>query len=521
MNKENLIDIASNLRELSENIESANDKLRHQNVKELQTEINSYNDVLLALNHVIKKRLINIYGDLHEFINKLKLTQLVDTLVASSLRVYTNEWDSLYDCIKNLNKDCLEIENFDGSKETMDKVVDVKKWGYVVPKYDVNFLKQLRSGIAHSRFEFDDGNIVISMRASDPNQHFLVELPTMFATRLPKHIWDLAKNEPLPHATEPRAFTLNGKVCRFMAEADGSQKKAEKALEGLKNLGLPQECLDKLSQFTKDESTNKLGIKAKVDYLCSFTQHIKSQNDSINNVKNKVKLIFEAGGLNVKECEIHDINKEVYKQNAFLQLFEFPDKSNMRTKNNVEDLTSRVIMAKNDLYSENYIPYQMLTNLMLFSYGVPVERLADDMFKENIMMGDLIEVPFLMDEISTFTDKAYYYFAFNYMIENLGKPKFSKNVNATEYFKENEYTKNLKLSDAITTVRHCLVHSDRMVNNIDKNGQACYTLTDYDNNGKLVFKAQITKGKLKQLTEKIIDEMKREHNLQNEESINE
>ena len=40
-------------------------------------------------------------------------------------------------------------------------------------------------------------------------------------------------------------------------------------------MGIPQSCLDKLEQYNKNENANKLGIKAKVDYLCSIIKEIQ------------------------------------------------------------------------------------------------------------------------------------------------------------------------------------------------------------------------------------------------------
>ena len=68
-------------------------------------------------------------------------------------------------------------------------------------------------------------------------------------------------------------------------------------------------------------------------------------------------------------------------------------------------------------------------------------------------------------------------------------------VSATNYFAENDFTKNLSIADVFYYIRNCVVHPNRILMNND-----VYKLTDYDRRGDLAFEAEISRENFIELT---------------------
>ena len=109
----------------------------------------------------LRRKFRQSISELYNFGESITKQDITDMLFPMSVCCFSQDWDKVFESISH-GTDDRDFEFVNDTKE-FDDVVKVRSWGGVDPRFDVKFLKHMRNGIAHSKFEYDFENQQIKL----------------------------------------------------------------------------------------------------------------------------------------------------------------------------------------------------------------------------------------------------------------------------------------------------------------------------------------------------------------------
>lgn len=441
-----------------------------------------------SFDYFVNKKIREVFEEFYNYSKKLDKTKIKETIFPISLCFYNQDWDYIFDVLKDSIGDLLfEFTKDDAGKKTED-IINVKSWGHIYQNYDANLLKHIRNGLAHSKFDYDADTqkIVINMYKGT----FIVELDLDFLTQLTMQLWQITESLSFENSRQPIViYKDNGYKDAVLLSIKNGNTFTDELTNKLKELGFSNfeitSIISMSSIYRADESFTLIDkLKAASSIVDSYTNKERTDKQLIE----KCKLILECFGLTIEDEKEINLENDLYKHNFFLKAYSFNmlNSKELTADEKQVNLTRAINMKYYDL-NKNFTAYINLLSTIHNSSDKSWGKFRNELKTTNI--------PFSMDEISLLVDKSYFNYIYNYLGEKCGKPNSLATVSATNYFSENEFTKNLSIADVFYYIRNCVVHPNRLVINND-----VYKLIDYDRRGDLAFEAEISREKFIELT---------------------
>ncbi len=504
MDANKLLEIADKTKMFVKELNNANKKIELFNTQEYMNEIMQYK-TYEARSSFLKRALRKVYKEVYNVVHNFTKQDSIEVLLPLSLNCYNQDWDYVTKAIQDRYNDPNDfihsITNGDGENRSIEDIIQVKSWGHIRPKYDVNFFIKVRNGLSHSKFDYDEENnkLIINMYQGT----FVVEFDMYFMHWFPINIWRMSEQSSSINS-EQRLLLINNLPCKtaYSVLVKNTNRELTNAIKRkFRNAGVNASLKQYIENIktTLDADPN-ITLVDKIEILTPLLSVDDMSKELTESQADAIVTIFEYLGLTVEENQKVELYQLLGKDNVLLT---FLLNDMMVSKEIAEDdkriMLSRGVATKIDKQSKNIRPYQYLFGLMTLC-----EDVSESKFNSNIKQSP---IPYIMDELCTFADIAYFNYVFNYLAQKLEQPQELASLPATDYFKENSYTSGKSISDTFYYIRNCVVHPNRVIKVKD-----VYILTDYERDGSLVFSAEIECDKFFELANLVVFKMK-EHNI--------
>ena len=505
-----LFDIAKNIEDFALKFGNINMKSKQIDVKDfLNTEVSDKYRISY-LERFVNSNLKLLFEDLFKDIKNMPKEERDEILLFMSLSAYNQDWDYVFNTVKDYRGQKYLTWHNDKNEEIYP--FQVKSWGNVQQNYDINFLNQIRNGIAHSKFNYNPETKTVTIIRN--NGEFVVDVLTDYLLYLPYHIWDINEQSPSKENQQSVVVLRNGtlKEC-LMLELINQEPNTKNINEKLKKLGLTDDQTSLICSIADIcLNSNNYPLVNKINTVHKVLEEINKNNRLGKNYIEAMKLVYERFGITIEKEQTFDLEK-IYEDNELILLFI----SNMLLSKNISKeeknlIILRILNSKFSEQSKNFFANNAISRFLL--------NIEPDVswkeFRKKLKEGYL---PYTIEDVSFFIDKAYFNYVFNYLVEK-GKDlneyikvdEVLKNISATDYFETNEFTQDLSLNRTMGYIRNCIVHP-RFLKREGKD----FILSDYNKKGELVFSAKIDRTKFFNLANLVVENLKNERFINKEE----
>lgn len=401
----------------------------------------------------IKRDLRHAFGELLTF-NEPEAKAMPITY---AMNCFTQDWDSLLDSINEV------------SIEFTSKQFFVDSWGHIYPKIDVNFLKQIRNAIAHSKFDynFDTDQINISLYKDTFKVHFYGH--TLLGT--PTSLWELHKNSTSNNAWVDCSFTVN----------DTNDKNLYAFI--LKNSDSPLHPI--ITERLPDDIKENMSLRQKISIFKLFCQkQLEIYHKSSDAVIKDLKKIARQCGLKIDHYEKVDIIKYTYKNNEFLKLL-----ASTVYENNPRSIEELHLRGSAMRPSKNFMGNPYYHTLVTCAFPGSGNSIA-----KNVSILSENHAPYYLDQMYDYAERSYFNYVFNYLNEKIGIDEEFKNCESI--------ISGLTNAELMDHLRNSIVHPGRM-NKQDNT----YKITDYNRRKELTFNQEITTSTLLDYADTVLRKM--------------
>jgi len=370
---------------------------------------------------------------------------------------FTQDWDALLESINTVPLPDFS-ENF-----------NVESWGHIYPKFDINFIKQLRNAIAHSKFDydFDDDRIYISTYKDT----FKVNFTSDILLGTPKTLWNINKNSTSPSAWVDCSFILDGVTdpnlyTFFMRNG----KTAHSTV--LKELGT--------TDITKVPLQERLKVFEK--YAVKLMQKERTKSGETG-IKSLSKLANQCG-LTLEYKGKHNIFKQTFKNNAFLEKMAYVVYHD--NEKGLDELFLRgAVMRPEKKFMGNPFFHTLVTCAF---------NNANNSTAKNVSIITENHAPFYLREMHDYAEEAYLNFVFNYLVSKIELDDTTKNSPSVVDGKTQ--------SELASHIRNAIVHPGRIKRQGDN-----YLITDYNRKNECTFNKVIPIDSLIKFADNLVERM--------------
>lgn len=187
-NDEKLFFVAHNMQKFVGVLNQVKESINKLDGDEFANELQRYSASNDGRKFFINKCIRRAYEPLYQFLAKNGTDNNICLAMFLSLYSYNLSWDSICDVINLQNQHELFMNNdVTGEKVEMSSVFNILADYKQNRKLDIDFLRLIRNGMSHSKFDYDfeKKTIVIKMR----NNSFVVEVPTEAVLLLPMNLY--------------------------------------------------------------------------------------------------------------------------------------------------------------------------------------------------------------------------------------------------------------------------------------------------------------------------------------------
>ena len=205
---------------------------------------------------------------------------------------FTQDWDSLLESISAVTLPDFS-ENF-----------NVSSWGHIYPIFDINFIKQLRNAIAHSKFDYDFNEDKIYV--STYKDTFKVDFPSSILLGTPKTLWSINRNSTSKEAWVDCSFVMGDNTDKnlytfFLKNGDTAHPTTLKALG--------------VSDIKTVPLQDRIKIFEKFAIPIMQNEHQKSGESGLR----RLKSIATQCGLILEYKSKFNVHDQTFKKNPFLE----------------------------------------------------------------------------------------------------------------------------------------------------------------------------------------------------------
>ncbi len=478
--------IADYIRDFAIQVGNVKNKINYIDQNKFLNDSTEYTEE--SFDYFVNKKLREVFEEFYNYAKNLDKTKTKETVFPISLCFYNQDWDYIFEVLKDSIGDLLFEFTKDSAGKKTEDIISVKSWGHIYQNYDANLLKHIRNGLAHSKFDYDADTqkIVINMYKGT----FVVEIDLDFITQLTMELWQITESLNFENSRQPVViYKDNGFKDAVLLSIKNGGIVTDEIFNKLKNLGFSDiEITGIISMSSIYRADEKFTLVDKLKAASSVVDSYTNRERKDKKLVEKCKLILECFGLTVEDEKEISLENDLYKHNFFLKAYSFNmlNSKGLTADEKQVNLTRAINMKYYDL-NKNFTAYINLLSMIHNSSDCTWGKFRNELKTTNI--------PFSMDEISLLVDKSYFNYIYNYLNEKCGAPQGLASVSAINYFAENDFTKNLSIADVFYYIRNCVVHPNRLVINND-----VYKLTDYDRRGDLAFDAEISREKFIELT---------------------
>lgn len=468
MYNEKLVSLAHSTKNFINALAKVNKNIQELNTQETISTVNSYKNEE-GQNSFIKRCIRKAFEPITCFNDK----NLPHMDMVFSLLCFSQDWDTLLSSIKEI-PDTLNITD-----------VNVSSWGHIYQNYDINFLKQIRNGIAHSKFtyDFDNQHIFVNMY----NNTFQADFPLNFLLSLPWSLWNLSES----YTSKESIINCNILNLSFNPTFYNINVKNDSFDLSLLNKYPIFAPIDYLLYDLKDEEdTNGLAIIYKSNLFKIMLDSKLKNTYSLQ--LDEIHEIAKLCGLSVCDVKKVDAEKHLFNNNKFLKAF-FNSQYVLldeEKQNRLSFILSSIIDERNI----NFFPSVEIGEL-LTTIPEPSEAKKINTISNNL-------TPFTIDILQTYAERSYFNFVFNYIYENasLNQTKLNATLNETFNSIATNITGATTPTELIEHLRNCIVHPKRFSK---INGK--YELLDFDRRNNQTFSATLKVKDLMKIADKILN----------------
>ena len=373
---------------------------------------------------------------------------------------FTQDWDALLESIN-----AVPLPDF-------SERFNVESWGHIYPKFDINFIKQLRNAIAHSKFDYDFDNDRIYI--STYKDTFKVNFTSDILLGTPKTLWNINKNSTSPSAWVDCSFILDGVTdpnlyTFFMRNGQTAHSTV------LEELGT--------TDITQIPLQERLQIFEKYAVKLMKNERTKSGESA---VKSLSKLATQCG-LSLEYKGKHNIFKQTFKNNAFLEKMAYIVYHN--NEKGLDELFLRgAVMRPEKKFMGNPFFHTLVTCAF---------NNANNSTAKNVSIITENHAPFYLREMRDYAEESYLNYVFNYLLTKIELDNETKNSHSIVDGK----TK----SELASHIRNAIVHPGRI-----KKQDNYYLVRDYNRKGECTLNETISVNKLLDFADSIVTQMKAE-----------
>ena len=372
---------------------------------------------------------------------------------------FTQDWDTLLTSLEDVPMKCLTDE------------LNVTSWGHVYQNIDLNFIKQLRNAIAHSKFDynFEEDKIYISAYKDT----FKVDFPSKIILSTPKTILELKKYSTSKHAWVDCFFILDEKNIKylhtfFLRNGDHAHPVFMERF--------PTSNLSEIPLTHRAQVYNQFVQKV-------ITEKSKSANQTLRRLKN----IAEQCGLELESKGKVSVAQQTFKGNKFLELM-----AKVIYQNDEEGFKNLCLRGASMRPEKEFISNPFFHTLVVCSPNDPNSSMA-----KNVANLTQNHAPYYLQEMHDYAERAYLNYVFNYL---------TTKVETSEGFKTGQsIIPNLTNQELTSHLRNSIVHPNRL-----QKKDNYYIITDYNRKNELTFNEIIPVEALINYADNIVSIMKSE-----------
>ncbi|MBO4569954.1 MAG: hypothetical protein J5689_01910 [Clostridia bacterium] len=473
-------------------------------LKEVKLNIDAYNDDFVieemktynSSDFIVRRKIRLAFEPLYNFLKNVDDKTIRQFILVFGLFSYTLDWDDFKVFGKNNGSLSLFLSDENNSEFNFSNLYKIKRDDdNILKDFNTNFLKFIRNGISHGKFDidFDLEKIILKMWGGkieiEIDGSGVVNLP-LNLPRLYNQISGLScpilfnEIEP-PYKTAFKLSIVNGK-------SDSKLLTSNKIPKDIK------EYARKLKDYIEsvEHAGYKLSAGDKIGMINSnFVFKNKGKNESID----VYKAILNYIGVEIKNINIIDFDKDIYCNNKFIKFAcESATEGNNTNRLNIAE----AIECKVPVYMAGFDRFGSLATLTSSLYG----NLSVKDFVDKIL-DDFSYI--YMDDICEYADRAYVNYVCNYLVEKFKISDKWKSVGISKYFTIKSSNKNYSVYDVFQAsentafIRNCLVHSEYF-----KFQNGVYHFKDCDKSGNVVFDAEISRDKLLMFEDELLEDFK-------------
>ncbi|MBR2909442.1 MAG: hypothetical protein IKC11_03745 [Clostridia bacterium] len=472
-NKEQLISLAESTKKLAKILERTNANIRNLSSEQTKKEYSSYTNQD-GRNFFIKRALRHATEELISFDDK----NIEHLHLVLSLLCFSQDWDTVLSSIQEI-PDTFNMTD-----------VNVESWGHIYQNFDVNFLKQLRNAIAHSKFSYDFENKQLSINSY--NGTFKVSFPLNFLCSIPWSLWNLSESYTSPEAMvncnilnletrNPKFYNINVRNDVF----DLSSLSKYPTIQPIEHL---------LQDLKDEESINGVPLINKSN-LFKIVINSKLNTTGVLELED-IQDIARLCGLVAQDVNKLEANDVLFKGNFFLK--EFFNAQNILFDENKQHRLSYIISSIIDQRNENFFPSVQIGELLFTINSNDTKAQKFNYFNDSLL-------PLSIDSLQNYTERAYFNFVFNYIYERTTPNATTLDTELQSTF--NKVAPNINgassMSELIVHLRNCIVHPNRFTKN---NNQ--YNLCDFDRRHNQTFSATLSSAELMEIADSFLESLK-------------
>lgn len=375
---------------------------------------------------------------------------------------FTQDWDALLNSISSV------------SLPDFSDVFNVESWGHIYPNFDINFIKQLRNAIAHSKFDynFDEDKIYITAY----NGTFKLNFPSEILLGTPKTLWNINKNSTSPSAWVDCSFLLDWNkdknLYTFFIRNGNTAHATTLAELGVKDI-------------TTVPLQERLKVFEKYAVKLMKTERTKSGEAGVRSLS---RLATQCG-LTLEYKGKLDIFKQTFKGNPFLEKM-----ANIVYYNNEEGLDELFLRGAVLRPEKKFMGNPFFHTLVSCSFNS-----ADNSTAKNVSIITENHAPFYLKDMRDYAEEAYLNYVFNYLVCKIPLDK--------SFADSPSIVKGKTKFELASHIRNAIVHPGR-IKKVDDN----YIITDYNRKNECTLHETIPVKALLRFADDIVNKMQEKEN---------